>query len=354
MNRRDELANITAKALKVTSPHAGLWLDKYLADQGNETKQELVKEVSGFTGEDKPEIATTPYKEFFNRWRATLSAAGVQDSQMRIASTQGRLSVGLGSKGVLETSITLHRTYGVPYIPGSALKGLAARYANKYLEDSQWRKGGKAHTIMFGNAESAGYLTFFDALYMPDSAFEKKSLWPDIITVHHPGYYQGNEAPADWDSPIPVPFLSATGKYLIVIGGDIRWTDKAFEILNLALREEGIGAKTSSGYGRMHLDMPTSEILPQDETSGDISTPSLSSAEQGIMQEFQLRLDQMPNPKVASEINAVYQQWKALEASDETRRRIAQAILDKVKAAGRVKNSEGKTWYQELQSFIQV
>lgn len=329
MNRRDELVAITAETLKETSPHPGLWLDKYLTDQGDETRQKLVKEVSDFAEERKRETAT-PYKEFFNRWRTTLSAAGVLDSQMRVASAQGRLSVGLGSESVLETSITLHRTYGVPYIPGSALKGLAAHYAHKHL-GSDWHKGTDVHTIMFGNSKSAGYLTFFDALYIPNSAFKQRSLWPDIITVHHPNYYQGNEAPADWDSPIPVPFLSATGKYLVVIGGDTRWTDKAFEILNLALREEGIGAKTSSGYGRMHFD-----------------------AEQALAQALQERLDQMPIPKVASEINAVYQQWKTIEISEEARRLIAQAILDKVKAAGRTKHSEGKTWYLELQSFVQT
>jgi len=39
------------------------------------------------------------------------------------------LVVGLGAESVLETSLTLHRIYGYPIIPGSALKGLARTLA---------------------------------------------------------------------------------------------------------------------------------------------------------------------------------------------------------------------------------
>jgi len=43
--------------------------------------------------------------------------------------TTSRLVVGLGSESVLETAITLHRIYGFPVIPGSALKGLTRSWA---------------------------------------------------------------------------------------------------------------------------------------------------------------------------------------------------------------------------------
>ncbi|MGH8652505.1 MAG: type III-B CRISPR module RAMP protein Cmr6 [Gammaproteobacteria bacterium] len=44
---------------------------------------------------------------------------------------KGRLIVGLGGENVLETGISLHHTYGVPIIPGSSLKGLAAHYCDQ-------------------------------------------------------------------------------------------------------------------------------------------------------------------------------------------------------------------------------
>jgi len=259
MSRRNDVAGYMAGQAQ----HAGLWLDKYFGASMPENaesavkKAQLVADVAGIATPDA-------YSGFFDRWKAALVQAGVPESQMREAKVQARLAVGLGGEAVLETAITLHRTYGVPYIPGSALKGLAASYAHKRLEGETWRKGGEAHMIMFGNTKSAGYVAFFDALYVPGSGHKGKALWPDVITVHHPDYYGGKDsAPADWDNPNPVPFLSATGCYLIALGGDSQWVEKAFEILALALKEEGVGAKTSSGYGRMSIaGMEISSVQP--------------------------------------------------------------------------------------------
>jgi CRISPR-associated protein Cmr6 len=185
----------------------------------------------------------------------------------REARTLGRLAINLGAESVLETSIALHHTYGTPYIPGSALKGLAAHYAMNHLDVTDWGTDSRAFQILFGDMTSAGYVTFYDALYVPGSGHQGKGLWPDVITVHHPEYYQsGKTPPADWDSPTPIPFLTATGSFLIALSGPRTWVDKAFEILTLALEGEGIGAKTSSGYGRMQFgerDAAESETYAQ-------------------------------------------------------------------------------------------
>ena len=45
----------------------------------------------------------------------------LDDCQLKTAS---RLVVGLGAGHVLETSLTLHHIFGIPYIPASALKGV--------------------------------------------------------------------------------------------------------------------------------------------------------------------------------------------------------------------------------------
>jgi CRISPR-associated protein Cmr6 len=158
------------------------------------------------------------YRRFFQRWRASLEDQQpcAQTAEVTVA---GRMVVGLGAESVLEVSIGLHRTYGVPYIPGSALKGLAAAAAHKKLEDPNWRKVGEdgkigaSHKILFGDQESSGYVTFHDALWVPTG--DKLPLDLDVMTVHHPDYYQGKECPpADWDNPNPVAFLSAHGTYL--------------------------------------------------------------------------------------------------------------------------------------------
>lgn len=263
--RRDKVKHLVSSQAQ----HAGLWLDKYLPNEdrpeANEKrdekpKQRLVKQTARLA---MPEV----YAEFYKRWQATLCDAG---AHCRTATVQGRMVVGLGDESVLETSVRLHHTYGVPYIPGSALKGLAASFARNRLAGPEWGsyepkdgkqqwKGSKVYEVVFGDTDNAGYITFFDALYVPESGHKNdkgqpQALYPDVITVHHPDYY-GNKAkpPADWDSPIPVPFLSATGAYCVALGGPEAWVDVTFDLLQHALREMGVGAKTSSGYGRMAL-----------------------------------------------------------------------------------------------------
>ncbi len=241
--------------------HPGLWFDRYLKEQagrgstfdGNQ-RSPLSKHVQD-TAEEGFAGWLALYSQFFTRWQQTL--CDVPGCQMRKAVAQGRLAIGLGDESVIETSIRLHHTYGVPYVPGSALKGLAAHFARKRLAEVDWGKQSNYYRVVFGDQEHAGYLTFFDALYMPGTGKGAggKPLAPDVITVHHLAYYAGKDsAPTDWDNPNPISFLTATGAYLVAIAGPGRWTQIALHILGLALREEGIGAKTSSGYGRMSLE----------------------------------------------------------------------------------------------------
>jgi CRISPR-associated protein Cmr6 len=247
---RNDLATIKQPH---ASSNAGLWFDKYvgaLSDYAS-VRSALVRQTAGLR------LDVDAYGAFYKRWEEALERLKpAQLLETRKATVAGRMSIGLGGEGVIETAITLHRTYGVPYIPGSALKGLAASYARNCIGEA-WEKDKQAYNIVFGKMEEAGYITFHDALYVPGSA-NGQPLRADVITVHHPGYYRNemDAAPADWDDPNPVPFLSATGDYLIALSTipECReWLELTWEILKRCLQEEGIGAKTSSGYGRMEL-----------------------------------------------------------------------------------------------------
>jgi len=271
--RRADLSAITLPSgiKPAEAPNAGLWLDKFIFQQSSEPTSEsrldrnrritpkarLIEDVTAIP-------IPSPYIEFFERWKKLIESI-CPNAGRGIASVQGRMAIGLGDETVLETSVKLHRTYGVPYIPGSSLKGLAASYARNRI-GGDWTQDKQAYQIVFGKMEDAGYITFHDALYLPTSA-NGHPLRPDVITVHHPDYYAnkktkdaaGNESlspPADWDDPIPLPFLSATGDYLIALStipeGE-SWLKPVWRILKLALEHEGVGAKTSSGYGRMLL-----------------------------------------------------------------------------------------------------
>ena len=230
-------------------PNAGLWLDKFIATQDKNDKEARSNFVNEVSGMDAPEN----YKQFYARWEKMLDdfkQAGYA-VECRAARVRGRMVLGTGNESVLETAVTLHRTYGVPYIPGSALKGLAANFARQYCGPN-WSEKSENYKIVFGETDKSGCVTFFDAMYKTGSG---RAVYTDVLTPHHRDYYmKSNVPPADWDDPNPVHFLSATGTYLIALaasGGGEDWLRSVLEILQTALGEMGIGAKTSSGYGRM-------------------------------------------------------------------------------------------------------
>jgi len=328
--RRSSLINETATA----TTNAALWLHRYIRNQSREdtdSRRDLVRKVSEIpVGEI--------YNRWFERWKKVLQDYG---AVCKVAAVMGRMAVGLGSESVLETSITLHHTYGVPYVPGSALKGLAATFARQHL-GGDWQPGDSSlspYNIVFGNIASAGFVTFFDALPFP----EVKLLYPDIITVHHQDYYKRAKVPpADWDSPNPVSFLSASGKYLIALAGPSDWVKATFEILAHALRHLGVGAKTSSGYGRLELNLE-----PGHETKPPGSVHSEARVE-GIINQ----INALKTTEVAGRIKAFYDQWLNLEVSPAQKRRVAETIVAKVREAGREKKTLDKEWYQHLLSEL--
>lgn len=313
------------------SSHAGLWLDKYVTSQDKATdtanpRFDLVKSVSQIS-------EPAEYGHFYRQWESSLKSLGAVTRESQV---QGRMIVGLGEESVIETSVTLHQTYGVPYIPGSAIKGMGASFVRNFLGDD-WSEESKAYQTVFGTTDDAGYITFFDALYVPKSGRNGKALWPDIITVHHQEYY-GNDGkpPADWDSPTPVPFLSATGKYLIALAGPQKWVDRVFEILKYAFEDIGVGAKTSSGYGRLILDAP--------KPVGSQAGTGLSGAAEKLLAEIKAIKD------VSSQIKQKYDETKKLNLAPHEQKKIAEAIIERVKKEW--KSGKDKPWFKELEELV--
>lgn len=268
--RRDSL-----KSVKVSEhTHAGLWLDKFLTDKTEKkrsaqtekrSKDEpsakaealLIKELGTIKVPDGYKRACERREEIFSKLQKSHSVACAK------ATVEGRMIIGLGQKGPVEAGLALEHTWGVPMIPGSALKGLTMAAAHLLLEDEAWRKGvGHSLKILGGTTERIGSVIFHDAWWIPEQ--DKLPIHPDVMTVHHPDYYNkdGNKAPSDMDSPIPIPFASVTGKYLVVVERTFPLKaeeqedvlEAALYILKLGLAHLGIGAKTNAGYGRMTLD----------------------------------------------------------------------------------------------------
>ena len=260
--RREALQTIS---LPEPASHAGLELDRYLP-QAVGAKGTALRDLIARVCQARPPAV---YQAAYDRWEALLDAWGSEIARGEFAAP-GRLIVGLGGGGVRETGLTLHHVYGVPLIPGLALKGLARRYAAAALDAAADDLGRKQLEALVGSPESAAFLTFFDAWYVPGSAPDDRPLEPDVITVHHPNYYgkRGTEGhgPWDFDDPIPVSFVRAAGSYLVAVRGhNAAWADFGLQTQIHALAEWGIGAKTSSGYGRLRW------IDPHEAAAADLA-----------------------------------------------------------------------------------
>ena len=325
------------------------------------------------------------YKIHFERWRTSFGP----NTRLCEVKTASRLLIGHGNPSASDVGLTVHRTWGTPVIPGTALKGLLSSYVDAvYGPDAScsdparndwaaptWKgfkvekKPGRWHALIFGSPavphrievtvrfseavtvdisggtptieftmcgerrrakyvrgsgtmtltfvycvttedgvvdevevlanslkhnggeiRSAsdtgsgpgddgtvkemhaivkflglrGGVTIHDALYIPPDNEEERCYGIDVLTVHQKPYYDGHgsEWPNDWNSPVPVPFLTVKPtvvRFLLALEGPRRATKLAMEMLLDALSEWGVGAKTSLGYGAMAHDREKEE-----------------------------------------------------------------------------------------------
>ena len=332
--------------------HAGLLLECRLplclekaADLEDQTRRQeyqnvLIEKACKWKGEDL-------YRLAFQQYRARLEQLGARAAEVR---TRDRVIVGLGADNPLETSITLNRLYGVPLIPGSALKGLARSYLRNqvrtHLDQAEGPSWEECDRVLFGDTSECGKVVFFDAWWVPDG---EPPLSKDVITVHHPGYYNppGGKRlpPTDFDDPNPVSFVSARGSFLVAVKGpDEGWTGFALKLLLQALEDYGVGAKTSSGYGRL--------IAAEGQgpgASGAGETPS-----DAALADFLDRLDKIKNPELPQRIDGLVTELERKIQDPARRAKAAGVLLDRIRAAGIDQKKDGrlKTWAEKLQNFL--
>ncbi len=263
-----------------------LILDKYSVFQSQIGQRKALERVCG-AGAD-PELVETVEK----RRRRALQSMG---ARMWVCETTGPLTLHLSRASALENAgICLHPLYGFVYLPGSGLKGMARAYAETvWLPQQVGEKNASENEPserirrVFGHTAgekdpkkyTAGSVIFHDA--WPEA---RPGLEIDIVNCHHAKYYQGEDAPGDWESPIPVTFLAigpghrftfALGKRAPhVSDADV---ELAREWLTGALVHLGAGAKTAAGYGC---------FKPVDST---VSVPALPPSEE--RRTFKARLE---------------------------------------------------------------
>jgi CRISPR-associated protein Cmr6 len=223
----------------------------------------LEKSASYSSALPRPDLILKRYEDSIK-----MLCSGGKKYRIATVKTDSRLVVGLGTSTVYETGMTLHHIYGIPYLPGTALKGICRSYVIKSFFGSKEDKAlrNDAFRVIFGAPkdgkmeEISGAIRFHDAL-----PADEPTIRVDIMNPHYGDYYNGNTPPADFIQPVPVTFLTVTDSSFQLAVSESRQSDEvlslgdksgkalelAWDFLNDALREQGVGAKTAIGYGRM-------------------------------------------------------------------------------------------------------
>lgn len=213
-------------------------------------------------------------------------------------------TTGLGNEHPLENGFAFLNPYGLPYLPGSGVKGVI-RQAARELASGDWGDATGWSTdpryrltidrrqvalsmadVLFGRetedrdtAHVRGALQFWDVY--PALAGDRLAI--DVMTPHQSHYYQegqahaGSVSPHESGKPNPITFLTVPPdsgfafhvacdrSFLARVAPDLaeaeRWQDLLRAAFAHAFDWLGFGAKTAVGYGAMRptgADRPTS------------------------------------------------------------------------------------------------
>jgi CRISPR-associated protein Cmr6 len=264
-----------------------------------ENKTAALRDATPLTPTDKRTCAA-----LLHRQQSVFDTVGPVEARLCLeALATAPFSTGLGNAHPLENGFAFLNPYGLPYLPGSGVKGVL-RQAARELATEEW---GDTHgwttekihliecgkdiplsplDVLFGlepaNGETAqvrGALTFWDVI--PQIKGER--LMVEIMTPHQSHYYQqkcdrkaGDSAtPHDSGQPNPISFLTVPPgsgfvfhvccdlAHLERLAPDLAHNGRWKVVLKAAFEHAfhwlGFGAKTAVGYGAMQEDPKAKE-----------------------------------------------------------------------------------------------
>ena len=270
---------------------------------GKDKEERAFKDENKVSALKDAQILTKTDKEIMQslqiRQQAAFATALERESLRLEAQATAPFTTGLGNEHPLENGFAFLNPYGLPYLPGSGVKGVL-RQAARELASGEW---GDTHgwseqkTIelsidkkaigismldaLFGlesndgdTAHLRGALTFWDVI--PQIA--GNSLTVEIMTPHQSHYYQQKSdrksgdsvSPHDSGSPNPINFLTVPpesgftfyitcntallARHSPELIKDEYWKTLLQAAFEHAFAWLGFGAKTAVGYGAMWRD----------------------------------------------------------------------------------------------------
>lgn len=255
-----------------TGDNLGLRLEKFNTDldegKGFTEKEKMLGIMEAYTLSDS---LRDSYKYAFKNWKSVQMER--RNTLVFTIKSTTKTILGSGNTSVYDFGVNLNKPWGVPFISGTTLKGLVSSYLARHYRDKWWRKKDSAvksdfQVEVFGGKNECkdpktfcGSVIFNDAWLDPEKCggkwFEK-----DIITVHNRTYYEGKDSKSYPDgmsdpNPIKIAALKPCLTFLVCLEGPEEYTVFIKNILEKALLEEGLGGKTSIGYGRFSVQSDT-------------------------------------------------------------------------------------------------
>lgn len=267
--------------------HVGVWLERCYYGEGassdskGKEQRAALYEVAIDSLRPKGAAAAT-WRSVYARLSRELAVERNVRRVVEFEATRRILLHPSSNASVTDGAVLLHPVYGVPYLPGSGLKGLARAWMRRlHAPDSPGSRSDQRDAAivhaLFGSlpsedGEHAGEgsaVEFEDALWIPEAPKDAPSSWSplaiDVVNPHVGAYYTGGRpgdlgSPADWLAPTPTHRLTiAPGtRFSVAVTSSLHptdaapWVDYAMDTLLIsALQTLGFGAWTSAGYGRL-------------------------------------------------------------------------------------------------------
>lgn len=269
--------------------------DRQERELKEENKTAALRDATSLTDNDR-----RTFSALLARQKTAFGAAGPAEARLSLeALSTAPFATGLGNEHPLENGFAFLNPYGLPYLPGSGVKGVL-RQAARELASGDWGEqcgwstdryltltAGKEHVALsaidalFGlesaNGETQhvrGALTFWDVI----PQIKGDSLMVDIMTPHQSHYYQQKQdrkagdslTPHDSGQPNPISFLTVPpgSGFVFQVQCDLahltrlapelvadgKWKALLTAAFEHAFRWLGFGAKTAVGYGAMQED----------------------------------------------------------------------------------------------------
>lgn len=291
LQRQGMDATITSLRQRPQKPLPGLW------DKNDFAAKKAWDAIKVLNKRDRDQISALATRQ------TALAATVAPDNLLRLdALATAPFTTGLGNEHPLENGFAFLNPYGLPYLPGSGVKGVLRQAARELArgewgDTHSWDEGKEERVIngqrdwdypiidaLFGKEDSndaqRGALVFWDVI----PQVKGDNLMVEIMTPHQGHYYQQKEAagstsPHDSGQPIPISYLTVPpgSGFAFHVVCDLAflgridpaltecWKTLLTAAFEHAFQWLGFGAKTAVGYGAMTRDAEAEARAAKDQ-----------------------------------------------------------------------------------------